>query len=183
MAGWQKVLKTAYLDCRIDAELKARAQTEGVGRHELMVAYIEEGLCEVPPNLSTEGEAAPEAPPGQKTARILRNVYLDQALSMALSSRASGECTPSSRLIERFCAEGLARPPSGGRILRRSQERLVTEHKAKIEDLFRASVEATRRLREARQAFRLACPHLHVSADVSTDRCDDCGASVTRPTP
>ena len=179
MYAWQKSLKSVFLDPEIDRGLVGRAKLEGVSKGALVVEFIEEGLClpsaaVLPPFEGEEPVLAPKGPP--PAPRILRSVYLAPELALRLSSRVSAERTHASQLIARFCAEGLARPPSGGAIALKAKQRLVVEHKAKIEELSRIAREASLDLEKAIAEFAKLCPHLQSTGNLPLSTCQDCGA-------
>lgn len=181
MHPWQKSYRSVYLDTETDRALETRAQAEGVGKPMLIVAYIEQGLC-LPEAALMGGEPAQDAeawsdPPGPK---VLRSIYVDSGLSLQLASRAEGEKISANQLIRRFCAEGLARPSSQGRILRRTQEAFVAQQKAKIAHLWQAAEKAYAEALEAQEAFKTGCPHLRLPGTLPLATCEDCGAIVTR---
>ena len=180
MEEWKKVFRSAYLAPAIDAALEARAKEEGVGKGALIVAYVEEGLC-LPGAPRTEGtvettmlQTDPSAP------KILRTFYLGFTTADLLASRASSEGLNVSRVVTRFCAEGLSRPPSGGGILRRTQESFIAEQKAKIAHLAQKARDAIQALQEAEAGFMAECPHLHFAGNLPIATCQDCGRIVTR---
>lgn len=181
MTAWKKVFRSAYLDPAIDAALETRAKEEGVGKGALIVAYIEEGLCLPGAPRTSEGtvettalQLAPSAP------KILRTFYVSGSSAGLLGSRASSEGLLGSRLVERFCVEGLSRPSSGGGILRRTQESFVAEQKAKIAEIGQRAHDAYAALQAAQEAFAASCPHLQLSGNLPIATCQDCGAIVTR---
>lgn len=181
MRTWQKSLRTAYLTPEVDKGLDARAEAEGVTKGELVREYIEEGLglaASFTPRF--EGEDPIFTPPAPPSKKIMRSFYLTSLQEGTLSSRASGERVNSSQLIDRFCAEGLARPPSGGAIALKAKRLLVAEHKAKIEDFTRDALEARNTLDAAVAEFLKVCPHVDLPDTLPLAICRDCGATVAR---
>jgi hypothetical protein len=84
------VLRSMYLDSRIDAELAARAEEEGTTKAELMRRFIDEGLSR--PATTFAGYAAPEA----KDARRSRS-----SRSASAKKKKARTNTPAARRASR----------------------------------------------------------------------------------
>ena len=172
----QKGPISVYLTPETDRALDERAQEEGATKPELIVEYVAEGLC-LPEAVPPGGWQEPSVVmPSETSPRIMRTIYLDDRMEGLLASRAGSESMPKSRLVDRFCLEGLARPPSAGTIAARAKERRIAWHKGRIEHFQRLADEAAKRLASEIARFRTSCPHVRVNP---SHVCEDCGATVT----
>lgn len=112
------VLRSMYLDPKMDAELAARAELEGVTKAELMRRYIEDGLAR--PAAAFAKYAEPPETPGPDRIKYaaLPKLPSDVALAMMKAAKTAGPRTSAgaSKAADRTSAtgrRGLAKKPAG----------------------------------------------------------------------